>query len=57
MLSNTIRAAMCRARYEIPGDGAFYGEIPGFDRLCTNGEAVEVWREELEEVLEDWSGY
>ena len=55
MLTNYIRAAMRRARYEIlPDDGTFYGEIPGFDGVWANTDTLESCREELEEVLEEW---
>ena len=55
MLTNYIRAAMRQARYEIlPDDGTFYGEIPGFDGVYANADTLEVCREELEEVLEEW---
>lgn len=55
MLTNYIRAAMRRARYEIlPDDGTFYGEIPGFNGVYANADTLEACREELEEVLEEW---
>jgi len=55
MLTNYIRAAMRRARYEIlPDDSTFYGEIPGFDGVWANADTLEGCREELEEVLEEW---
>lgn len=55
MLTNYIRAAMRRARYEmLSDDGSFYGEIPGFEGVYANAETLEVCREELEEVLEEW---
>jgi len=55
MLTNYIRAAMHRARYEIlPNDATFYGEIPGFDGVYANADTLESCREELEEVLEEW---
>ena len=55
MLTNYIRAAMRRARYEIlRDDGTFYGEIPGFNGVYANAETLEACREELEEVLEEW---
>lgn len=55
MLTNYIRAAMRRARYEIlPDDGTFYGKIPGFDSVWANTDTLEGCREELEEVLEEW---
>ena len=55
ILTNYIRAAMRRARYEIlPSDGTFYAEIPGFDGVYANADTLEASREELEEVLEEW---
>ncbi len=53
MLIEYIRAAMRLARYEIlEDDGSFYGEIPGFDGVWANAEALEDCRNEPEEVLE-----
>ena len=55
MLTNYVRGAMQRARYEIlPDDGTFYGEIPGFDGVSANADTLEACREELKEVLEGW---
>ena len=55
MLTNYIREAMHRAKYEIlQDDGTFYGEIPGFDGVYANAKALEECREDLEEVLEEW---
>lgn len=55
MLTEYIRAAMRRARYDIlDDDGTFYGEIPGFDGVWANSSTLEDCREELEEVLEGW---
>ena len=55
MLSNYLRAAMRRARYEIlADDDSFYGEIPGFDGAYANAPTLEGCREELEGVLEEW---
>lgn len=55
MLTNYIRAALHRARYEIlPDDGSFYGEIPGFEGVYANTQTLEACREELAEVLEEW---
>jgi predicted RNase H-like HicB family nuclease len=55
MLTDYIRAAMRRARYEIlEDDGTFYGEIPGFNGVWANADTPEGCREELEEVLEGW---
>jgi predicted RNase H-like HicB family nuclease len=55
MLTEYIRAAMRRGRYEIlPDDGAFYGEIPGFQGVYARADTLERCRDELEEVLEEW---
>ncbi len=55
MLTEYIRAAMGRAKYEIlEDDEPLYGEIPGFDGVWANAETLEGCREELEEVLEGW---
>lgn len=37
-----------------PDDGTFYGEIPICEGVYANGVSLEVAREELQEVLEDW---
>ncbi|MBI2848921.1 MAG: type II toxin-antitoxin system HicB family antitoxin [Chloroflexi bacterium] len=55
MLTDYIRAAMQRARYEILQDsGAYYGSIPGFQGVWADAPTLEACREELQEVLEDW---
>ena len=55
MLTDYIRAALHQARYEIlPDDGTFYGEIPNLDGVYANANTLEVCREELAEVLEEW---
>jgi predicted RNase H-like HicB family nuclease len=56
MLTNYLRAAMRQARYELLAeDNTFYGEIPGFDGVYANAATLEICREELEEVLEEWT--
>ena len=47
MLTEYIRTAMARARYEILSDGTFYGEIPGFQGVYANADTLETCREEL----------
>lgn len=55
MLTNYLRAAMRRAKYEIlSDDGSYYGEIPGFDGVYANTDTLEACRDELAEVLEEW---
>lgn len=55
MLLDYIQAALRHAKYEIlPEDKTYYGEIAGFDGVYANAASLEVCREELEEVLEEW---
>ena len=55
MLTKYIQAAMKQAKYEIfPDDRTFYGEIPICEGVYANAVTLEVAREELQEVLEDW---
>ena len=55
MLTKYIQAAMKQAKYEtFPDDGTFYGEIPICEGVYANAVTLEVAREELQEVLEDW---
>jgi len=54
MLIGYLRAAMRRAKYEILEDGAFYGEIPGFQGVFANADNLEDCRQQLQEVLEEW---
>jgi len=46
---------MHQARYgTLSDDGTFYGEIPGFEGVYANADALEACRDELEGVLEGW---
>ena len=54
MISDYIKRAMCRAKYEILEDGTYYGEIAGFRGVWANAEALDDCRGELQEVLEEW---
>ena len=55
MLSRYILLAMKKARYEIlEDDDTFYGEISGVKGVYANSNTLEEYREELEEVLEEW---
>lgn len=55
MLIDYLKAAMNHARYEIlPSEGKFYGEIPECNGVYATAETLEVCRDELEEVLEEW---
>lgn len=55
MLLEYINAALRHARYEIlKDDGTYYGEIAECNGVYANAATLEVCREELREVLEEW---
>ena len=55
MLTEYIQKAMELARYEIIEDeGAYWGEISGFQGVWGKGENLQKCREELKEALEEW---
>jgi len=54
MLTEYIQAAMGKARYEILDDGTYYGEIPPCRGVWATAKTLEVCRQELQEVLEEW---
>jgi predicted RNase H-like HicB family nuclease len=55
MLARLIDEAMERAVYEIIEDeGAFWGEIPGFQGVWARHTTLEGCRRELREALSDW---
>jgi len=55
MLANLIDHAMEMAHYEIIEDeGAYWGEIPGFQGVWARHVTLEGCRHELREALSDW---
>lgn len=54
MLIAYVQAAMRQALYELLEDGTYYGEIPDFQGVWANESTLEVCRNELQSVLEDW---
>jgi predicted RNase H-like HicB family nuclease len=54
MFMEYVLAAMTQAKYKILGDKTYYGEIPGFSGVWSNGKDLETCRKELQEVLEEW---
>ena len=53
--SRFIGAAMGKAYYEILPDGeGYFGSIPDLQGVWANADTLEVCREELREVLEEW---
>ena len=55
MITKYLQAAMCKASYEILPDGSIYGEIPEFEGVIANTSNLEECREQLLEVLEEWT--
>jgi predicted RNase H-like HicB family nuclease len=55
MLTAYLDAAMRSAHYELlPEDGQYYGEIPQCNGVYATAAALEICREQLREVLEEW---
>ena len=55
MLANYIDTAMELAIYEIvEDDGAFWGEIPGFQGVWSKHDTLAGCQRELREALSDW---
>ena len=55
MLKRYVQAALHHANYEIlADDGSFYGAIPICNGVYANAPTLEMCREQLEEVLEEW---
>ena len=54
MLTDYINAAMTRAKYKIIDDGTYFGEVPRLEGVWANAKTLEICRQELQEVLEDW---
>ena len=54
MLSEYLQAALAKAHYKLLDDGSYHGDIPGFQGVWANAKTLEVCREELREVLEEW---
>jgi predicted RNase H-like HicB family nuclease len=54
MLSNYIHQVMLRSHFEIMENGRFYGFIPGFQGVWSEGTSLEECRDELLEAIEGW---
>ena len=54
MLTEFITKQLKKAQYKLLKDGTYYGEIPGVRGVWASASRLEVCREELREVLEDW---
>ncbi|MHB0870231.1 MAG: DUF4349 domain-containing protein, partial [Chloroflexota bacterium] len=51
MITQYVRAAMARARFERLEDGSWYGEIPGFQGVYANSDNREECVRELQEGM------
>ena len=55
MLTTYIATAMRRARYEIlPENEGYFGTIDMLPGVWANAASLEVCRDQLQEVLEEW---
>ncbi|NUO10132.1 MAG: type II toxin-antitoxin system HicB family antitoxin [Candidatus Brocadia sp.] len=55
MLIDYINAALHKAHYEIlPDDEGYFGKIEVLKGVWANADTLEICREELKEVLEEW---
>ena len=54
MLLAYMSKAIEQAEYKRLEDRSWFAEIPGFPGVWANGATVEVCRQELLEVLEEW---
>ncbi|MBL7129182.1 MAG: type II toxin-antitoxin system HicB family antitoxin [Ignavibacteria bacterium] len=54
MIIEYIERALKKAEYKKLEDGTWFGEIPGLNGVWANGKSLEVCRDELIEVTEEW---
>jgi len=54
MITQYIKSQFKKAVYKILDDGTYFGEIPGLNGVWSNGKTLEICRQELQEVLEEW---
>lgn len=54
MLTDYIQQVMRRAHFEIMENGRFYGSIPGFQGVWSEGASLEECRDELGEAIDGW---
>lgn len=54
MLSDYLAKQLAKAQYKILRDKTYFAEIPGLTGVWANAQNLELCRQELQEVLEDW---
>jgi predicted RNase H-like HicB family nuclease len=54
ILTALVETAMHEARYKMLEDGTFFGEIPSCPGVWANEKTLELCRDVLREVLEEW---
>jgi predicted RNase H-like HicB family nuclease len=54
VLTVFVETAMHEAKYKMLEDGTFFGEIPSCPGVWANEKTLEVCRDVLREVLEEW---
>lgn len=54
MLQSYLNASIKKAEYKQLETGDWFAEFPGLDGVWANGASVELCRQELLEVLEEW---
>jgi len=55
MFSAFIAKKMALAKYKLLKDGSYFGEIPGVKGVWSSAKSLEGCRQELQEILEDWT--
>ncbi len=54
MLTEYLKRALRKAKYELLDDGTFVGSVPGLRGVLANAKTLEKCRDELMEVIEGW---
>ena len=54
MISGYIDKKLKQAKYKLLKDRSYFGEIPGLRGVWANASSLEVCRNELREVIEEW---
>ena len=55
MIRKYVETALRRARYEKLHDRTFYGEVPRLRGVLATGASLGACRDQLAEVVEEWS--